>query len=154
MASSLCSCVISCAKVSKAEQYPRHFQDSIIDVLNRLSCQNPTPEDRQTLLTYRGARPHQKHGTNEVQTCPGVPDRERTAPCLQAKKLRMLSWRLMNRPGNEAPVDDKGAYLFEALSTVTKQLEVKLTTIGNSTDYVRFWFTDTLRASCADNKID
>ncbi|KAJ5845817.1 hypothetical protein N7534_009486 [Penicillium rubens] len=25
----------------------RHFQDSIIDVLNRLSCQNPTPEDLQ-----------------------------------------------------------------------------------------------------------
>jgi hypothetical protein len=45
-------------------------------------------------------------------------------------------------------------YLFEALSTVTKQLGVKLTTIDNSADYVRFWFTDTLRASCVDKKID
>ncbi|KAF3025420.1 hypothetical protein E8E15_010198 [Penicillium rubens] len=69
-----------------------------------------------------------------------------------SSQLILLDGTLVSK--SQAPVDDKGVYLFEALSTVTKQLGVKLTTIDNSADYVRFWFTDTLRASCVDKKID
>ncbi|KAJ5189111.1 hypothetical protein N7491_005436 [Penicillium cf. griseofulvum] len=54
----------------------------------------------------------------------------------------------------EAPFEDKGGYLFEALTEVTSRAGVKLTTIENSADYVKSWITGVSRVSCPDKKID
>ncbi|EKV06604.1 hypothetical protein PDIG_69360 [Penicillium digitatum PHI26] len=54
----------------------------------------------------------------------------------------------------EAPFEDKGVYLFDVLSQITKFAGVKLTTIENSADYVKSWITGASKASCSDKKID
>ncbi|KAJ5384048.1 hypothetical protein N7517_001959 [Penicillium concentricum] len=54
----------------------------------------------------------------------------------------------------EAPFEDKGVYLFQALSEVTNRAGVKLTTIENSANYVKSWITGDTIVACADKKID
>ncbi|KAJ5835448.1 hypothetical protein N7447_001474 [Penicillium robsamsonii] len=54
----------------------------------------------------------------------------------------------------EAPFEDKGVFLFHTLSEVTNRAGVKLTTIENSADHVKSWFTGDTIVACADKKID
>lgn len=54
----------------------------------------------------------------------------------------------------EAPYEDRGVSVFEALSTATNQVGVKLTTIENSEDYIKSWITGATKKACPEKKID
>lgn len=75
--------------------------------------------------------------------------RTRTLPLLSDRQFQHLSEIII-----EAPFEDRGESVFEALSTATDQVGVKLTTIENSADYIKSWITGGAKKACPEKKID
>ena len=81
---------------------------------------------------------------------------DRLCESLWTRILPVLSERQLQRLNNiiiEAPFEDRGVFVFEALSQATNQVGVKLTTIENSADYIRSWITGRKKKACPDKKI-
>ena len=82
---------------------------------------------------------------------------DRLCESLWTRILPVLSERQLQRLNNiiiEAPFEDRGVFVFEALSKATNQVGVKLTTIENSADYIRSWITGRKKKACPEKKID
>ncbi|KAJ5209457.1 hypothetical protein N7449_003836 [Penicillium cf. viridicatum] len=73
----------------------------------------------------------------------------RTLPVLSQRQLKRLDEIII-----EAPFEDRGVFVFEALSKATNQVGVKLTTVENSADYIRSWITGGTKETCPQKKID
>lgn len=109
----------------------RHFQTIIVEVLNRLSWHNPSPEDRQTTIEKLGRLPVEvdiirSTGHAMFEHAPGcqtVREQHLTyfvddfiGDCHKLHfKLNMLSWRLINRPNSDRTVSNR---LLSVLDTI------------------------------------
>ncbi|KAI1838212.1 hypothetical protein DTO006G1_4709 [Penicillium roqueforti] len=98
----------------------RHFQASIMEVVDRLSWQDPSSEDRQTTIEKLGRLPIEvdnirSTGQAMFEHVPGC-QTVRNEPLTHFVdefirdchglhfKLNMLVWRLMNRPNSDRTV--------------------------------------------------
>ncbi|KAJ9490918.1 hypothetical protein VN97_g2309 [Penicillium thymicola] len=72
-----------------------------------------------------------------------------TLPILSECQLKRLNEIII-----EAPFEDRGVFVFEALSKATNQVGVKLTTIENSANYIRSWVTGEAKGTCPEKHID
>ena len=98
----------------------RHFQASIMEVVDRLIWQDPSPEDRQITIEKLGQLPIgvdniRSTGQAMFEHVPGC-QTVRNEPLTHFAdefirdchglhfKLNMLSWRLMNRPNSDRTV--------------------------------------------------
>lgn len=73
----------------------------------------------------------------------------RTLPLWSDRQFQALNEIII-----EAPFEDRGVLVFEALSTTTNQVGVKLTAIENSADYIKSWITGETKKTCSEKKID
>ncbi|CAI7653114.1 unnamed protein product [Penicillium glandicola] len=110
----------------------RHFQAGIVEVLNKLSRRNPSPEDRLTTIERLVRLPIavdniRSTGQAMFEHVPGCQTvREQTLTyfasdfirdCLKLHfKLNMLAWRLMNRPSSDRTVYNRLVSLLDSIN--------------------------------------